>query len=594
MAREPESRSPKPADRTRAGSARAPVGQGQPSSFRTRLSEMPTVEPATLSAYGAGEPHRRVLEAVEASMASHRGRCLVQMTAGSGLESVARALIYRLLRFAGARRILLLTDGDGVGFTELGRLESLEVGDGSTFGEHFQIDHWAENSGPQKLDASTRVLIATPELLCSFSESAESAEDLPRPMYLSELPPETFEAVMLIGGRTSSFSSCRLLAEYFEAFWVGLVRSPSKQALDLFEHNLPAEYRHEQAVADGLKVDVDFYRPRFSLEGGWLLERKPNVEVVDWSRRTRAARWQPSIGQAPKSASSAETRMSHEALRSLIRRLKDRWLAELFPGRDHLPKTLIYVADGDQARQVAEVISDELDLDDGFCVHLTRPFDLDPKAGPLKDFREHYLPRFALVDARARGLRVPAVELLVLLAPIEDSAEVDHWLGCAGPSVSSAALRAVTPDAEAKTHLVVLDGVGTLDDGPYEIKSLLQSPLLGIEKLIEHLAHGRVDSVLVHTLVGRLTRLAQRLDPEAHGRLAQAAEGQSLWSITRRLVDALDIDHQLAWAQAHAALKEGDLPDDAQVSEAARHLIQAAAAPLIERPELGRLLIELS
>ncbi len=545
-------------------------------SFKTRrLGQMPEPSPAVVSAHGTGDSRWRALRAIEGAMASGRHRSLVQLSPGGGAGWVGGALVDRWVRFAGARRILFLLAGRGPAAVMQRRLECFEGEDGSPFGELYQTELWTEAADRQILDGSTRVLISIPAVLDELINVAESGD----------WPASTFDAVILMGGRESSISCCRSLARHFDAPWVGLVPGPSKAVLEFFEHHLLMEYHHHQAVADGLKVDLDMFHPRLTPERDWRLEQRPVVDGGDWRHRIRAARW-----QSPGGRTAQGVRMSQDALRTFVAFLRDGGLSQLFPGRDHLPKTLIYAADNDHARQVVDVFVDQLGLDQGFCEYLPRSVDADG-SGLVKSFQEHYLPRLAVVDGGAGGLRVPVVELLMVLAPMPEPAEAESWLGWAGQAVSSAALRAVTPDADAKTHLRVLDLAGTLESRRQEIGSLVQSPSLGLAKVLELLAQGKTDSVLIHTLVGRLVRLAQRVDVDAHGRLAQAAGGQSLWSITRALVDALDVDRQLAWAQAHAALKEDDLPDDGEMAAAAQHLIRAAAEPLVEESGLVELLM---
>ena len=589
-------------DGTWVGGTRVPIEQKKPSSFRSRLDQMPEAAPEAVLACGSEDPKLRALRAIEGSLASRRDRCLVQMTAGSGAALVANALIYRLIKVAGARRVLLLLDGEGSAIAMGHRLEGFAGEDGSPLRELWATELWTSKQGSAPggrapLGSSTRVLVSTAETLCALIDPTASTDggspDASGPTYRPDLPPETFDAVIWMGSLESSIAGCRCLARYFDAPWVGLVPGPSKSALEFFEHHLLMEYHHHQAVADGLKVDLDLFHPRFTPDRGWQLEQRPVVEGGDWRLRIRAARWQKSDVAMSAKTPGGVARVSPDSTRSFVSFLQNDGFSRLFPGRDHLPKTLIYAAGSDQGRQVAEAIADQLGLDEGFCEYLPQSVDTDA-SGLVKSFQEHYLPRLAVVDSGAKGLRVPVVELLVVLAPMQDPTEAEQWLGWVGQSVSTAILRAVTPDARAKTHLRVLDLAGMFEGRAQGISSLIQSPSLALEKLLEHLTHGQLDSVLIHTLVGRLVRLAQRMDDEAHASLAHAADGQTLWSMTRALVDALDVDEQLAWAQAHAALKEDDLPDDAEMAVAAQHLIRAAAQPLIENPGLVELLVEYS
>ena len=76
---------------------------GDEKQLRTRLQNMPELEDAKLW------PIQRVaITNLEGSLAENRPRSLIQMTMGSGKTFTAVSAVYRLIKFAGARRILFL------------------------------------------------------------------------------------------------------------------------------------------------------------------------------------------------------------------------------------------------------------------------------------------------------------------------------------------------------------------------------------------------------------------------------------------------------------------------------------------------------
>ena len=58
----------------------------------------------------------RAITNLEKSLADDKPRALVQMATGSGKSLTSVAQIYRLIKFAGARRVLFLVDRDGKHF----------------------------------------------------------------------------------------------------------------------------------------------------------------------------------------------------------------------------------------------------------------------------------------------------------------------------------------------------------------------------------------------------------------------------------------------------------------------------------------------
>lgn len=77
----------------------------EPQTLRARLQSMPPLDPTGLRACQSD-----AVGALEASLAQNHPRALVQMATGAGKTFTACTLSYRLLAFAGFRRILFLAD----------------------------------------------------------------------------------------------------------------------------------------------------------------------------------------------------------------------------------------------------------------------------------------------------------------------------------------------------------------------------------------------------------------------------------------------------------------------------------------------------
>ena len=94
--------------RRAAASIRRPATR--PASLRARLRTLPPLEqgylyPVQVEAVGN----------VERSLKRNHPRSLVQMATGSGKTIVAITAAYRLIRYAGARRVLFLVDRSNLG-----------------------------------------------------------------------------------------------------------------------------------------------------------------------------------------------------------------------------------------------------------------------------------------------------------------------------------------------------------------------------------------------------------------------------------------------------------------------------------------------
>jgi len=205
-----------------------------------------------------------------------RPRALIQMATGSGKTVAAITSIYRLIKFADARRVLFLVDRANLGRQALKEFQQyVTPDDGRKFTELYNVQHLTSN----KLDPVARVCITTIQRLYSMLKGEEdldpaleegsqfdTAADLirePMPVvYNPKIPLETFDIIFTDECHRSIYNLWRQVLEYFDAYLIGLTATPSKQTIGFFNQNLVMEYNHEQAVADGVNVDFDVYRIR--------------------------------------------------------------------------------------------------------------------------------------------------------------------------------------------------------------------------------------------------------------------------------------------------------------------------------------------
>src|SRR5665647_2982609 len=240
---------------------------------------------------------------LEASLKANKPRALVQMATGSGKTFTAISFIYRLIKFAGARRVLFLVDR-----SNLGRQAKKEFDQYTSpynnfkFGEEYIVQHLQSN----QLDTTARVTICTIQRLFSMLKGRELAPEddeqsvdglgnlfaKPEPIaYNPAFPIETFDIIVTDEAHRSIYNLWRQVLEYFDAYLVGLTATPSKQTFGFFNQNLVMEYGHQQAVADGVNVNYDVYRIRTQVsEQGSQVEAGFSVGYRD--RLTRKTRWQ--------------------------------------------------------------------------------------------------------------------------------------------------------------------------------------------------------------------------------------------------------------------------------------------------------------
>ncbi len=266
--------------------------------LRQRLKAMPP-----LNASGLWPVQEQAIRNLEESFAAGRPRALVQMATGSGKTFMACNQVYRLIKHAGARRVLFLVDRSNLGRQTLREFQGFTTPDeGRKFTELYNVQ--LLQSG--RIDPVSRVCISTIQRVYSILKGEELAPELeelsgfdtaalqrePAPIeYNPDVPIETFDVIITDECHRSIYNLWRQVLEYFDGFLIGLTATPSKQTFGFFQQNLVMEYNHQQAVADGVNVDFDTYRIRTDItEQGSKVEAGFHVDRRD--RLTRKVRWE--------------------------------------------------------------------------------------------------------------------------------------------------------------------------------------------------------------------------------------------------------------------------------------------------------------
>jgi len=240
----------------------------QGDTLRTRLKGLPS-----LITEGLRDCQCEAIINLEKSFADSRPRALIQMATGSGKTFTAVSFVYRLLKFAKAKRVLFLVDRNNLGRqTKREFQQYVTPDDGRKFTELYNVQHLTSNT----IDMVSKVCITTIQRLFSMLKGDEEldyeieeqsvfdiAPSFDKPLdvtYNPKIPIETFDFIITDECHRSIYNLWRQVLEYFDAFLIGLTATPSKQTLGFFNNNLVMEYSHERAVADGVNVGYEVYR----------------------------------------------------------------------------------------------------------------------------------------------------------------------------------------------------------------------------------------------------------------------------------------------------------------------------------------------
>jgi type I restriction enzyme R subunit len=592
------------------------------STLLRRLRGMPPLETT-----GMRPPQVTAIRNLERSVAENRPRALVQMATGSGKTYTAVALIYRLIQYAGARRVLFLVDRSNLARQTLREFQQYATpGDGRKFTELYNVQHLQSNV----IDPVSRVCITTIQRLYSIlkgepefdpaaeelsaAEAVPSLRSEPLPVvYNPAVPIEMFDVVITDECHRSIYHLWRQVLEYFDAYLVGLTATPSKLTLGFFNRNLVMEYNHAQAVADGVNVDFDVYRIRTRVtEAGATVEAGEVVDKRD--RRSRRVRWEEleeDLTYRPNELDRAV--VAEDQIRTVIRTFRDRLFTEIFPGRTEVPKTLIFAKDDSHADDIVRILREEFGRGNQFCEKITyrtstarlvekvagadgreeeritykstgiKPEDL------LSSFRNSFNPRIAVtVDMIATGTDVKPLEIVFFMRDVKSANYFEQMKGCGSRVISADDFRAVTPDAPAKSRFVLIDAVGVCEREREDSPTLNRQPSIALRRVLEVVGMGSTEPEVLSTLASRLARLDRQFGDAQRAAVAEVT-GKPLAELVGDLVAATDPDALEERARARFGVAEPTAEQVGQVAEEAR---EEAVTPFLNA-ELRRRVLEL-
>jgi type I restriction enzyme R subunit len=577
----------------------------KPSTLRSRLQTLPPVEIPNL-----WQNKVKAITNLEVSLKDDRPRSLIQMATGSGKTLLAVTAIYRLIKFGGARRVLFLVDRGNLGAQTEKEFQNYRTPDDNRkFTELYNVQRLTSNN----IGSSSKVVITTIQRFYSMlkgepefdpeneeqsqfeTDPAAAKEPLPV-VYNAGIPPEYFDLIVIDECHRSIYSLWRQVLEYFDAFLIGLTATPAKHTFGFFNQNLVMEYGHEEAVAEGINVDFEIFRIQTKITAqGSKVEAEDGTLLGIRDRTTRTIRWeQPDEDVEYRATDLDKGVVAKDQIRLIIKTFKERIHTEIFPGRETVPKTLIFAKDDSHAEDIVEIVREEFGRGNDFCTKITykttgrKPKDL------IQEFRNSYEPRIAVtVDLIATGTDIKPIECVVFMRAVKSRILFEQMKGRGVRVIDKNDLKAVTPDAVAKTHFVIIDCVGIAETKMADTQPLERKKAVAFKSLLQHVAMGGTDPDHLSSLASRLARLDRQCSAKDRARIKEVSEGTSLAHITHEIVKALDPDEQASKARQDNNLSPDDDPTPEQVAKAAKTMLQAAAKPLATKPELRTLLVEL-
>lgn len=561
-----------------------------PTTLRARLAAMPP-----LDATGLRPCQAEAVAGIEASLAAGRPRALVSMATGAGKTFTACALVHRLLTHAKVGRVLFLVDRANLGRQAVDEFANFKPpGTGLLFTEEFIVQH-LQGRG---INPATSVVVSTVQRLYAALRGVDLDEEADersgfdaaldqaaaRPVaYSADIPPEAFDLIIVDECHRSIYGNWRQVLDYFDAFVVGLTATPGIHTRGFFNDNTVSEYPFERSVADGVNVQFEVWRIRTEVgESGGTIPAGFVVPHRDKeTRRRRLAALEEDLPYQPGQLNRVVEVPNQ--IRTVLTAYRDALPTQLFPGRQEVPKTLIFCQSDSHAETVTALVREVFDADARFAQKIT--YRATGRSGQdlIKDFRQDHLFRIATtVDMVATGTDIKPLEVVMFLRDVRSAQYFEQMRGRGARTILDADLQRVTPSARGKDWFLIVDAVGVTESVKTQTEPLERDRTVSLEALLERVGFGHTDEDTCKTLAGRLARLGRRLPPDAQAEVVDLTGGASLNDLARALVDAAD--PVLVARQAAATGQDEDA-----VGEGLR---RAACLPLASNPPLRHRLLD--
>jgi len=523
-------------------------------SLRKRLHDLPA-----LQTDGLRECQIQAINNLEISFKENRPRALIQMATGSGKTFTAITVIYRLLKYAKAKRVLFLVDTKNLGEqAEQEFMAFVPNDDNRKFTELYSVQRLKSSY----IATDSQVCISTIQRLYSILKGRELDEkeeeenpnersfqpkEIPPVEYDPKMPIEFFDFIVIDECHRSIYNLWKQVLDYYDAFEIGLTATPDNRTIGYFDQNLVSEYSHEMAVADGVNVGYDVFiiDTKVTQQGATLwkgeyiehrerLSRKKRMELQDEDENYSSKQLDKDI-------------VNPNQIRKIIKTFKE-YLPNIFTerydenGDFEVPKTLIFAKTDSHANDIIDIVREEFAEGNNFCKKITYNSE-DPKS-ILSDFRNMYHPRIAVtVDMIATGTDVKPLECLLFMRDVKSKNYFEQMKGRGTRTLSLDGLNKVTKTAKfTKDHFVIVDAIGVTKSLKTDSRPLEKKPGVPLKELLQAVAVGARDEELFTSLANRLTRLDKQITEKEKKNFAEKADGKSVSQVVKDLLNAYNPD----------------------------------------------------
>ena len=571
----------------------------QEDTLRTRLRKFPT-----LSSSGLRVCQLNAIINLENSFAQNKPRALVQMATGAGKTYTAITAVYRLLKFAKAKKVLFLVDTRNLGKQAEQEFQAYKPNDDKRlFTELYTVQRLRSNF----IDPSAQVCISTIQRMYSIlkeKELDESLEDdspyesktIDKPVdvaYTPNIPIETFDFIIIDECHRSIYNLWKQVLDYFDAFMIGLTATPDKRTFAFFHENIVSEYTLKQSITDKVNVGYDVYTIETEVtQQGAKIKAKQYVNLRN--KTTRKKEWK----QLDDEVTYAPTQLDRDIvnpsqIRNIIRECKRVMQEEFYPERDEnyeVPKTLIFAKTDSHAEDIVHIVREEFGEDNEFCKKITYNVKNEDPESILQQFRTSYNPRIAVtVDMIATGTDVKPIEVLIFMRDVRSRNYFQQMIGRGTRSFSRDELVKVTPSAKLnKERFYIIDAVGVFKSVKVDYPVVDKKPTVPLKDLMKMVILQPEEDVL-SSLAARLTKMDKQISEDDRKKIKELTGGKDLTEVAVNLANVYDPDAIDERAREVYKIPDEAEPDEKQIKETIEQLSSAAIKPF-DNPKLREFL----
>ena len=576
--------------------------------LRARLQDIPA-----LPTEGLRDCQINAINNLEKSFKDQKPKALIQMATGSGKTFTAITTIYRLLKYANAKRILFLVDTKNLGEQAEGEFRSYTANDDNRlFTELYGVTRLSSSFIPN----DSQVYISTIQRMYSIlkgNELDESAEEEnpnetrfevkePVPVgYNEKVPIEFFDFVVIDECHRSIYNLWKQVLDYFDVFQIGLTATPDNRTFGYFNQNLVSDYGYEKAVIDGVLVPYNVFtlETKITKDGSKI---SIGEKVDKRERLTRRKFWEAVDEDIEYSGKQLDKDIVNPStIRTIIRAVKEN-LPAMFPdridssGAFEVPKTLIFAKTDSHAEDIIEIVREEFGEENKFCKKITYKSEEDPKS-VLQQFRNDYYPRIAVtVDMIATGTDIRPLEVLLFMRDVKSRSYYEQMKGRGTRTCTVEELKAKgTPSAKfSKDHFVIIDAIGVEQSQKTDSRPLEKAPGLSLKDVLQNIALGNTSEEMMSTLANRLIRLERQLTEKDKNLITEQANGFTINHMVKQLLNAHDPDTIAAMESEVKNNMRGQAPVEieAAIEKEKQKLINDAIF-IFHEPDLRNLIVDI-